>query len=180
MSEEKSSSVEPTDPISYRPDLPDWGVFFRWPAEDSGWLHPEDVQIATKLIPSSRVFRRFRWDGEFYWLKYGEVTIRTKPSMWNSIEPVDLDVGQQVEVLHLQGKNDSGVFRIRDILFNADQESCDFFLRRDEMKIPRPFSRRDLRPIHVQHHLRSGYYEHDKPKAKLPEDLDTLDVGDLS
>lgn len=164
--------------ISYRPDLPDWGVYLRWPEAGENWIHDEDRQTALALLPGRRVFRRSQWDGEYYWLHYGQTTIRVKPTMWVSVPSVDLEVGNQVEVLSLHGQNDPGVFFLSEILYSPRTGEIEFYVKRADVQIPRSFSRDDLRPIHVRHHLRTAYYQHAVPKSNLPDDLQLLDVGE--
>lgn len=169
----------PHNDVSYRPDLPDWGVYFRWPDNGDEWICDADLKHAERLLPSLRVFKRDEWDGEFYHLRYGEITIRVRPSMWTSVPSVDIGVGQQVELLERHGENDPGIFRIHDIWYSLTKQECEFTLGRNDMPLAKRFSRKDLRPIFVQHHLRSGFYEHAQPKSNLPNDLERLDVGDL-
>lgn len=164
---------------SYRPDLPDWGMFPRPPEAGLDWVHPDDVELAQKWIPSARIFRRSKWDGEYYWLHYGPHVLRLRPSLWTPTPPVDLEVDQQVELLARQGANDAGIFRISEILFNEGQHQIEFYLKRDELILSRAFEREDLQPLHEHHELRTGFYEHETPKLAAPDDLDTLDVGNL-
>jgi hypothetical protein len=167
-------------PISYRPDLPDWGVYLRWPAEDDAWLHAEDVALARELIPSRRVFRRSAWDGQYYHLHYGANRLRVRPSMWVSVPAIDLEVEQEVEVLYRHGRNDPGIFRIADIFYAPEQREIEFYLYGQSLRLPRKFSRRDLQPLHEQHELRVGYYAHQPPRARIPEDVELLDVGKIT
>lgn len=168
------------DPISYRPELPDWGIYPRWPTKGEGWIHPQDIALVQRLIPSMRVFRRSRWDGTYYWLNYGKHVVRVAPTMWLRVpQTIDLEIGQAVEVLSRDGKNDPGIFRIADILFDSERQEIGYYLYRDQLRIDRRFERDDLKPLEVHHNLRVGYYQHLPQKSALPDDLDRLDVGDL-
>ncbi len=163
----------------YRPDMPDWGAFLRWPTDGVQWLHEDDIAIAKRLLPSQRVFCRRKWDGEYYWLQYGQDEIRIRPVMWTQVPQVDLDVGQQVELLARLGKNDPGVFRVAEILFCAALGRVSFRLTRDTLTLKKQFLREDLRPVSVKHHLRTGYYHHQAPKLDAAVKTETLYVGDL-
>lgn len=167
------------DVEGYRPSLPDWGVYLYWPEDGEACIHPEDVEVAKQLIPSRRVLLRNKWDGEFYWLEYGDRCIRVRPTMWVAVPAIDLHVNQQVEVLSHHGENDPGVFRIHEILFAVEQGKIEYFIKRGDLPLERSFDRADLRPIHVRHHLRVGYFQHEQPKSDPPEDLERLDVGPL-
>ncbi len=65
-----------------RPDLPDDGVYLSWPETGEHWIHGDDRELASRWIPSSRVFHRVLWDGDYYHLYYGHELIRVRPSMW--------------------------------------------------------------------------------------------------
>ncbi len=166
--------------VSYRPELPDWGAYLRWPSNGDEWIHPQDVELVRRLIPSRRVFRRSQWDGEFYHLHYGEKSFRVRPSMWVRVPDIDLDVGQQVELLSCQQRNDPGIYRIADIYFVPASGEIEYGLQSEELRLKRKFHRDDLRPLHVKHHLRSGYYEHPPATASIPDDVELLDVGKLT
>lgn len=164
---------------AYRPELPDWGVFLRWPQDGNDWIHEDDVALAESLIPSPRVFQRTRWDDPFYWLQYGEITLRVHPVMWVHVPPVDLFVGQKVELRAQLGKFEPGIFLIADILYDPAKSQVEYRLDRDGLVLETHFLRKDLRPVHVKHHLRAGYYQYEPPKSEMPADIETLDVGDL-
>lgn len=164
----------------YRPALPDWGVYLRWPSDGDAWIHPEDVDLVRRLIPSRRVFRRSAWDGEFYQLHYGELTFRARPSMWVRVPDTDLEVGQQVELLSRHQENDPGIFRIAGIFFVPATSEVEYALLNDELTLKRRFSRADVKPLQVKHILRVGYYEHPPVTSDIPDDVELLDVGRLT
>ncbi len=171
------------DPIletSFRPELPDWGVYLNWPAEGQSWIHPADVSLALRLIPSHRVFHRTRWDRTFYQLHYGELTIRVRPTLWVRVESLDLQVGQQVELLAQNGENDPGIFTVRDILFCPRKQEIEFSMSQRGMTLHKRFSRANLRPLRVVHSLRSGFYQHLPQTSNFPPDLELLNVGELT
>ncbi len=173
------SSESTIKPISYRPDLPDWGVYLRPPQAGTDWMHPEDVQTVQRFIPSPRVWRRSRWDGEYYWLHYGSLTVRVRPTLWQTVPDIDLNVGDQVELLSRCGVNDAGIYRVAEILYSTQRNEVEYYLQRERMPLGQAFHRDDLQPLVEQHQLRVDFYEHEPPKANLPDDLDLLDVGDL-
>lgn len=187
-SNEAASTDLPTDalagtptetPVSYRPELPDWGAFLRPPESGTAWIHPDDIALATALIPGPRVFRRSQWDGEFYHLHYGEVTLRIRPAMWIKVPDIDLEVGQKIELLSRNELNDAGIYHVADIHFNGRSGAIEYFLRRDKLKLEKVFEREDLRPIEVKHELREGYYQHPQPKQIKTDQVESLDVGNL-
>jgi hypothetical protein len=165
---------------SFRPELPDWGVYLTWPTEGRSWIHPSDLSLALDLIPSRRVFHRTRWDNTFYQLNYGELSIRVRPTLWVRVDTVDLHVGQQVEVLPNHGENDPGIFTVRDILYCPRKQTIEFSLSQRGMTLPKMYSRESLRPLRVAHKLRSGFFQHLPQTSKFPPDLDLLNVGELT
>lgn len=163
----------------YRPELPDWGVYLRWPQEGQQWIHEDDLEQALQMVPSDRVFCRYRWDGSFYWLKYGPAKIRVRPTLWLTVGNVDLSIGQQVEVLFRFGDNDPGIFELAEIRYLPRHGQVIYQVRRGDLLLAHEFSRSDLRPLHQPHVLRSGFYQHLPQKSVDPEDANRLDVGDL-
>ncbi|MEZ6133527.1 MAG: hypothetical protein R3C53_01325 [Pirellulaceae bacterium] len=166
-------------PPGYRPELPDWGVYLRSPAAGVDWIHPDDISLAMQWIPSSRVFKRVRWDGEFYWLMYGPQSLRVRPTLWNRVSNVDLEVGQQVELRARHGAHEAGIYRLADMCFSPLHNRVEFYLRRDKLRIRKAFCREDLLSLQVHYALRSGYYQHAPPKSALPNDIELLNVGDV-
>lgn len=173
-------STENSLPTSYRPELPDWGAYLVWPIEGNAWIHPEDRERAESLIPSQRVFKRHLWDGEYYHLSYGAEQIRVLPSMWLKVPDVDLSMDQQVELLHREGLNDPGIFRISEILFSPEHNRVEYCLHGVLLKMDERFSREDLRPLHVKHELKPGSFPPENPTGELPDGVDLLDVGPLT
>ena len=166
--------------VSYRPELPDWGAYLRWPSNGDEWIHPQDIELVRRLIPSRRVFRRSQWDGEFYQLHYGETSFRVRPSMWVRVPDIDLEVEQQVELLSCQQQNDPGIYHIADIYFVPASGEIEYALQSDELRLKRKFRRDNLKPLYVKYQLRVGYYDHPPATASMPDDVELLDVGKLT
>lgn len=165
---------------SYRPALPDFGVYTHWPSAGFSWIHPHDIALAGRLIPSRRVFQRVRFDDTYYHLRYGRKQIRVRPTLWTLMPPADVHVGDQVELRCNFQRNEPGLASVVEVLANRQLDGFDFILRRGQMILPRSFTRSDFHLLSVRHHLRSGYYEHPVAKYSPPVDLEKLDVGDLS
>jgi hypothetical protein len=86
------------------PDLPPlktdpkYGYFPWWPEEGEAWIHPDDVATARAMIPSGRIFRRDGRSGSFMLLRYGDATLRIRPTLWQEVEPEGFEIGDWVEV----------------------------------------------------------------------------------
>lgn len=165
--------------VVYRPDMPDYGVYLHWPMPGRDWIHPDDVDLAERWIPSPRVFQRFQYDGSYYHLRYGAETLRVLPTMWTTVSKVDVEVGDKIELLSHFGQKDPCVATIVDIFCPRAEGQIEFWLRRGEMTLPQSFARHDFRPLTLRHHLRTGYYIHQPPRFFPPADLELLKV-DLS
>ena len=166
--------------VAYRPDLPDFGVYLSWPMPGKDWIHPDDWPLAERWIPSSRVFQRVAYDGTWYHLLYGSQKLRVRPSMWTAVPAVDVQVGDQVELLSRFGQQDACVAWIDGITCSRADGPIDFWLRRGEMTLPQSFCRSDFRPLSLRHRLRTGYYIHQPPKFFPPADLELLKFDSLS
>lgn len=163
-----------------RPFLPDWGAYLRWPTDGQSWIHPNDLATALQMLPSRRVFQRTRWDATFYELRYGSVSIRVRPTLWLQVEPVDLSVGQQVELLSHFGINDPGIVVIADIMLAPGTHEVEFYLKRGEMRLPKGFRRSDLRPLYTRHALRPSDFNHQAVSTAAMASADWLHVGQLT
>lgn len=161
---------------SYRPELPDCGVYINAPA-DENWVHPEDRQALGRLLPSDRIWHRFKWDGTYYWIRYGDAVVRVRPSMWLSIPTVDTEVGDQVEVLSKDQKNDPGIYHICDMNYDHRYRQILYRLSRRGLVLARKFERSDFQLLKRRQQLKPASFEHAPPKSKPPADAETLDVG---
>ena len=130
--------------MTHWPTMPDCGVYFVWPSEGTDWIHREDVELASRWIPSTRVFRRHSFDGEYYRLQYGGQSIRVKPTLWSRVEDEGFSVGDQVEVLSLLGENEACIGRIVEMRFDKSTQRTLFSIQSREMGLPRSFVAGDL------------------------------------
>lgn len=124
--------------------MPDCGVYLVWPSEGTAWIHPDDVELASKWIPSNRVLRRHSFDGEYYCLRYGEQVIRVKPTMWHRVVDEGFSVGDQVEVLGRFMEYEPCIGRIVEIRFDMKNNRILYAIESREMLMPRPLEASDL------------------------------------
>jgi hypothetical protein len=145
------------------PSMPDCGAYLVWPSEGMDWIHPEDVEQAEKWIPSSRVFRRDSFDGEYYRLWYGEQSIRVKPTMWRRVDDEGFSVGEQVEVLSHFFENEPTIGVISEIRFEKSSNRIVYTIESREMPIPRPFVASDLVSLTKREKLDARYLDQQPP-----------------
>ena len=165
--------------FSYRPNLPDFGIYAHWPTPGYSWIHPHDVSVALRLIPSRRVFERSRFDGTYYHLRYGVQRLRVRPSSWTGVSAVDVRVGDCVELLSDFGRFEPGIATVKEVFASASGEKFEFVVRRGTMVLPTRFSREQFRLLTRRYRLRTGYFDHQLPKFIPPPDAELLDVGEL-
>lgn len=138
-----------------RPQLPDYGTFRRWPGEGHERVHPDDVAVVTRVIPSERVFRRTSFDGVFYRYEYGDsIRFRLRPSMWLPLTWEGLDVGDQVEVAGLGMVRDLFVARIVEMRFVKERQRIEYTLDQAGVIQPRPYVAHELKNLDARPKLR--------------------------
>lgn len=164
---------------SYRPDLPDYGVYALWPSHGTSWIHPEDVSTAIALIPSRRVFERLAYDGTYYHLRYGAEHFRVLPTMWQTVPALDVRIGDQVEILSDFGQEDPGIATVTDILADLLHNRIEYRLRQRELALPSLVTRDQFRLLSPRFQLHESFYPHPPAHFLPPKNFDMLKVDDL-
>lgn len=126
---------------------PNYRVYSRWPEDGDAWIHPADVRLVRRLIPSARVFRYDGREGKFLVLKYGRFRVRVLPSLREAIRGDGFDLGDQVEVCSRMGKNRPFVATISEMHWNAHHRVIHYRLRRRNMTLARPYTAEDFRAV---------------------------------
>ena len=138
------------------PELPDWGVYFHWPEEGTDWIHPEDVELAQAWIPSNRVFFRHGFDGTYYHLKYGEKSLRVKPTLWTRIACEDFHIGDAIEVRNYNMERDPIVATIIEKRFEVETQRIGYNLVHRELPVDRVYHAEELKSLHPRVVLRES------------------------
>lgn len=115
-----------------------------WPQDGVEWIHPDDVALVEAWIPSTRVFRRHGFNGEYYRLQYGEQTVRVKPSMWRRVDEEGFSVGDHVEIQSHFYENEPGLGIIKEMRFEKSSNRILYSIESREMPLPRCFVAADL------------------------------------
>jgi len=126
---------------------PTYRVYPWWPADGDAWVHPDDVRLARRLIPSTRVFRRVGREGAYLVLSYGKHRLRVKPTLRKAVPGDGLDVGDRVEVCSHNGRNRPLVGTIGDMRWNARYGVIQYRVRSRNMTLARRYTIDDLRPV---------------------------------
>jgi len=147
-----------------RPELPDYGTFPRWPAEGSAWIHPDDRAVVMHLVPGERVFRRERFDGVFYYYRYGDTHFRLKPCMWLPLEDEGVDIGDLVETVGLGLERELFIAHVVDALYLASEGRCVYRLARAELVDDRLYGCDEFRVLTDKTKLQIGDTIHPVPR----------------
>lgn len=129
------------------PVLPDYGCILRWPSEDAEFIHPEDQEVALRCFPSERVFRREKFDGEYYHYCYGQVTFRLRPVMWYKVRDDGIDVGDQVETIGIGLERDRFVAQVWGVYYIRRKGRIVYRLKRGDQEVPRLYTADELRVL---------------------------------
>ena len=128
-----------------RPQLPDYGTFTHWPDGGRTLIHPDDMVAATESIPSSRVFKRTRFDGIFYHFQYGaDLSFRIRPCMWLKLDWEGFDIGDQVEVSGLGMIREPFIARIVEMRFAKQTRRIEYTLDQAGKLQPRIYLAEEL------------------------------------
>lgn len=123
-----------------------YGVFLWWPHEGTDWIHPEDVELVEKLIPSNRIFLCQRLNAEFSRYVHGEITVRLRPAMWLEIEIDGYLIGDRVEIRSQMGKRMPAIATIHDMRFNRHQGQIEYYLTVKDQQLEWPLVYTDFQP----------------------------------
>ncbi len=129
----------------HAPQLPDYGVYLWWPQAGHGWIHPDDIAIATHLIPSSRVFRRVRYDEIYYHLRYGSYSLRVRPTMWLPLVYEGIDCDDMVEVLAQGMDREAFIGRVQQVRFEKSLQQIQYLISKAGRTLPRRYLASELR-----------------------------------
>ncbi|TWU16045.1 hypothetical protein [Allorhodopirellula heiligendammensis] len=143
--------------------FPQYGLMPRWPENGEGFIHPEDISIVSRLIPSERVLRRESFDGQYYHYHYGEFRFRLLPCMWLPIAGEGLDIGDDVEAIGVGMERDLFVGVITGMYYVRRKGRILYRLRRGAQMQKRLYLHEHLRLLSTKQHVRPGEIEHPTP-----------------
>lgn len=126
---------------------PQYGYYPWWPENGDDWLHPEDVELARRLIPSQRVFRREGQQGPYAVLRYGDLQLRVRPTLWQEVQPEGYELGDWVEVLSRVRQNTPRTGVIREMLWDPRNGCLRYQLLENNQRIEDFYTADDLRHV---------------------------------
>ena len=131
---------------------PRLGVCLWWPAEASSWIHPEDMEIAKRLIPGNRIFKRqdclHYADRKLGYslITYGSEQLRVLPAIWLPVQFEGFEIGDLVEIKSRLGRRRPAIGTIRDILWNRLSQRVHYFVDARTIQSKTPLHADDLQP----------------------------------
>lgn len=132
---------------------PRYGYFPWWPQDGDDWIHPEDIEVARRVLPSWRIWRREVTRSRYDLLTYGNLHIRILPALWVEVIGEGIEVGDWVEVKSRLQQNTYRVAKVREVLWDEHASAVRYQVDVTQLQLPNSFARQDLRrlstpPIH--------------------------------
>ncbi|KAA5546188.1 hypothetical protein FYK55_04670 [Roseiconus nitratireducens] len=146
------------------PQLPDYGCLLRWPENGQGFIHPDDVAVATQLIPSPRVFRRVRFDQVYYHYTYGQQRFRLRPVMWLPVRFEGIDIGDQVETVGLGLERDRFVAHVWGMYYVRRKGCILYRLRRGDQVVAKLMAAHQMRVLTDKAKIRPQVTQYPTPR----------------
>ncbi|MEM9353642.1 MAG: hypothetical protein AAGA92_11570 [Planctomycetota bacterium] len=126
---------------------PRYGYYPWWPEDGNDWVHPEDVELARRLIPSTRVFRRDGEQGEYVVLHYGEHRLRVKRTLWKEVQTEGFEIGGWVEVLSRGYANTPRTAMVQEVHWDKRRRRLEYEVVESDGPIDRRYTADDLRHV---------------------------------
>ncbi|MEM9827857.1 MAG: hypothetical protein AAF958_14795 [Planctomycetota bacterium] len=143
-----------------------YGCFARYPDDGQSFIHPDDVAIATRVIPSGRVLCRHHFDGIYYHYSYGKaIRFRLRPVMWLPVDHEGLDLGDEVETRGPQIQREQFVARIWGMHWVPRKGRILYRLQAaDGFAVPRLYVREELKLLTDKRRVQPSAIEYPVPR----------------
>ena len=123
------------------------------------------------------MFRREKFDGEYYHYCYGEVNFRLKPVMWLKVKEEGFDVGDQVETVGVGLERDRFVAQIWGVYYLRRKGRLVYRLRRGDQEVPHLYTSDEIKQLTDKSKVETREGIHPPPKW-VGETQDRLAVLD--
>ncbi|SRR6056297_53195 len=142
---------------------PQYGIFAHWPQDGQGFVHPDDVAVVRRCIPSERVMRRDSFDGTYYHYRYGSLRFRLRPCLWLKIHSDGIDIGDRVETIGLGMERELFVAEVCGMHFARRKGCIVYRLRRGDKAVPNLYTADQMRLLTIKPSVHEGYTKHPSP-----------------
>lgn len=132
-----------------------YGYYPWWPEDGNDWVHPDDIEVARKMIPSRRVFRREPGEEPFVALHYGDIKLRVMRTLWQEITNEGYELGDWVEVLSRCGNNEPRTATIREIVWDDRARALRYQLFDNGQSLAKFYAAEDFRHVESTRGLRA-------------------------
>lgn len=146
------------------PTFPNYGCFLRWPENGQGFIHPDDVPVVSRLLPSPRVLKRVSFDDTFYHYRYGKQRFRLRPAMWLPVSSDGIDIGDQVETKGIGLERERFVAIVWGMYYIARKGCILYRLRRRDRVVPDLYAAHQMKVLTNKARVQSGTTTHPLPK----------------
>jgi hypothetical protein len=154
------------------PPLPDYGCIPRWPEDGDHFIHPDDLAIAQRCLPSWRVLRRERFDGTFYHYCYGRLRFRLRPVMWLKVRSEGIDIGDEVETVGMSLERELFVATVWGMHWVSRKGCILYRLQRGELAEPRLYRAKDFRLLKSKAQVGERMFDYRAPRWHGEPDLE--------
>jgi len=110
------------------------GVCLWWSDEQPFFLHPDDEEVARRLVPGRRVLRRSECENfadrelGYSLFEYGDLKFRALPAIWMELKGDGFELGDFVQVKSQNGKRHPVVATICEIKWNPNKRKIEYEL----------------------------------------------------
>lgn len=165
-----SHELPPLPPIKREPRH---GYYPWWPEDGDGWVHPEDVAVARRMIPGPRIWRREGEQGDYVVIHYGPTSLRVKRTLWREVSFEGFDLGDFVEVRPRGLANEPHHGHVREMRWEEHEGIVRYQLElADGTPLEREYEAHDLKPAEPPAPREEFRRE---PPADLGEELTILE-----
>ena len=129
-----------------------FGVCLWWSDELPCWIHPDDMEIAEKLVPGNRIFKRDECSNfadrklGFSQFKYGRENFRALPAIWLPIPYEGFEIGDLAEVKSQLGRHRAMICKIREIRWNRHCRRIEYFIDSRANALSKPVLSGEMQP----------------------------------
>ena len=157
--------------------FPKFGCLLLWPEAGTDWIHPDDAKILSSLVPSERIWRKYAFSEPYYFMNYGDIHVRIRPTLWTELASDQLvdnsfEVGEAVEIRTRFGKNAPAIGRVVEKKFRKHLGTIEYTVRSRNYEIPRRFHAADLVSLESKTTISESTFSHPAPRMIEPESRD--------
>lgn len=128
------------------------GVFLWWSDQVPSWVHPDDMEVASGLVPGNRIFRRSECENSsdrelgYSMFRYGPDWFRGKPTLWLEVQHPGFEIGDLIEIKSQVGRHRPQIGEVAAAIWNRKSLTIQYTVSVKGVRISRPFAGSEIRP----------------------------------